>query len=93
MKNTNTLSSLLMVKERRCYSLLLLSTTSSNDNGGGVRHPFLDQPDDGIPHSVGIQAHWLNGRTLPFSQQTPQPHGSRPQIRNIEICVYFGGVE
>ena len=36
-------------------------------------------------HLLGIQARW----PPPFSQHTPHLHGSRPQIRDLELCVYF----
>ena len=61
--------------------------------GEGVQQPFLHTPADGIPPSSrhsGPLVDWWPPR---FNQQVPHLHGSRPQIRDLWVCVYVGAVE
>ena len=43
-------------------------------------------------HSVGIQAHCLNGRRT-IQPADSSPPRSRPQIHDLYICVYIDAVE
>ena len=63
--------------------MLLLSTHPSTDSGGGVQHPPLRTPADGIPHLAGIQTPLHSTRRF---------HGRRPQICDLDMCVYVGVV-